>query len=466
MHCMPAARSPLLEAPLLPLICKLAWPGVVLVLFQAAVSIADTHFIGRLGLAPLAGLALVFPFVMLLQMFSAGALGGGVSSAIARALGAGDGVRAQRLMFHALVLAVVLGLVFTTVMLGIGPLLFGLLGGKGEVLLQASAYASVVFGGCVLTWLANFCANMLRGQGAMLPPAVAMSLAAIVHIALAYGLTLGAWGFPIMGVRGAALAYVIGWGAAFLLLMAWLLWGRVRVRFSFAGQQWDTALARDILSVGAMSSLSALQTVLASVVLTGMVGSFGVQALAGYGVGMRLELMQVPLVFAIGAALVPLVGMNIGAGNPARAKRAAFTGAAIAAGISLAIGVWAALFPHVWVQLFSNDAQVIEAGAAYLRRVAPFYPFMGIGVALYFASQGAQRVGWPVLAGTARLLVAVGGGWLVLQTGSGITPLFWAIAVAILVWGSLTALAVWKTPWGKSAAPIARAAPGTPNPAP
>jgi putative MATE family efflux protein len=453
---MPAARSPLLEAPLLPLICKLAWPGVVLVLFQAAVSIADTHFVGRLGLAPLAGLALVFPFVMLLQMLSAGALGGGVSSAIARALGAGDAPRAQRLMFHALVLALVLGLGFTAIMLALGPLLFRLLGGRAEVLDQALAYANLLFGGCVLTWLANFCANMLRGQGAMRPPALAMSVAACVHIALSYSLTLGAWGLPGMGMRGAALAYVIGWGAAFALLLGWLMWGKVRVPFTFAGQHWEGALARDILSVGGMSSLSALQTVLASVVLTGMVGSFGVQALAGYGVGMRLELMQVPLVFAIGAALVPLVGMNIGAGNPARAKRAAFTGAAIAAGISLVIGFWAALFPQVWVQLFSHDPQVIEAGSAYLRRVAPFYPFMGIGVALYFASQGAQRVGWPVLAGTARLIVAVGGGWLVLQSGGGLAMLFWTIAAAITVWGSLTALAVWKTPWGKL----------TPTPAP
>ena len=93
-----APRAPLLTAPIFASMLRLAWPGVVLVLFQTAVSIADMHFAGRLGTAPLAGLALVFPFVIMLQMFSAGAIGGGVSSAIARALGSGDQERAEALL--------------------------------------------------------------------------------------------------------------------------------------------------------------------------------------------------------------------------------------------------------------------------------------------------------------------------------------------------------------------------------
>ncbi|HYX66325.1 MAG TPA: MATE family efflux transporter, partial [Burkholderiales bacterium] len=90
---------------------------MVLVLFQSAISIGDTYFVGRLGTDPLAGLALVFPLVMLLQMTSAGAMGGGVSSAIARALGAGDAARARRLVVHALIIAFGMAAAFTVLLL-------------------------------------------------------------------------------------------------------------------------------------------------------------------------------------------------------------------------------------------------------------------------------------------------------------------------------------------------------------
>ena len=163
-------------------------------------------------------------------------------------------------------------------------------------------------------------------------------------------------------------------------------------------------LFREILRVGAISSLSALQTVLTAVILTGFVGRYGAAALAGYGVGVRLELLQIPLVFAVGQALVVLVGTHIGAGRAERAKRIAWVGAALAASISLAIGVARrARSRSPGSASSAADAAVLESGARYLRIVAPFYPLLAAGIALYFASQGAGRVLRPVLAGTARL---------------------------------------------------------------
>lgn len=152
---MPAAppRPPahrLLGAPILPTIARLAAPAIVLVAFQSAVSIADTHFVGRLGTAALAGLALVFPLLMLLQMMSAGAMGGGVSSAVARALGAGETHAARALVTHALVIGLAMGLLFTVLLLALGRPVYRLLGGQGEALSQALAYSDVLFSGAVL----------------------------------------------------------------------------------------------------------------------------------------------------------------------------------------------------------------------------------------------------------------------------------------------------------------------------
>ena len=437
----------LLEAPILPTLLRLSAPGLLLVVFQAAISIADMHFVGRLGTAPLAGLALVFPLVMLLQMTSAGAMGGAISAAIARALGAGDAHRARSLVVHALVIAAAMGLAFTLLLLVFGGGIYRLLGGEGEALESALAYSNVLFGGAALVWIANTFASALRGSGNTLVPALALVAASFVHVPLSGALVLGAGPLPRLGIAGAAVAYVVAFGCA-AAATGLYLW-RSPLRPRRADLRLDARQFREILRVGAVSSMSAVQTVLTAVILTGLVGRFGTAALAGYGVGVRLELLQVPIAFAIGQALVVLVGTNIGAGQPARAKRIAYTGAAIASGVCLAIGLTVALLPQLWISLFSRDPEVLASGAAYLRIVGPFYPFMGAGITLYFASQGAARVGWPVLAGTARLVIVVAGGLAAVALGAPLSALYAVIAVGIAVWGGTTIWAVRASDWAR-----------------
>ncbi len=117
--------------------------------------IAETSYIGRLGVESLAAMALVFPCVILTMTMSGGAMGGGVASAIARALGAGDIDRASTLAAHALLIGICFGLTFMLGMLIFGPSLLELLGGRGNVLAQAIGYAQIFFGGAVLPWLMN-----------------------------------------------------------------------------------------------------------------------------------------------------------------------------------------------------------------------------------------------------------------------------------------------------------------------
>src|SRR5258706_10476153 len=157
--------SPLLHAPVLATLARLAAPGIALALFQTAVSVADTYYVGRLGTDSLAGLALVFPMVMLMQMTSAGAMGGGVSSAVARSLGAGNTDAARKLAAHAMVIGLVGGLAFTLLLLGLGRGLYMLLGGRGAALEQALRYLPRLFGGAVLGWVANTLAAPLRRSG-------------------------------------------------------------------------------------------------------------------------------------------------------------------------------------------------------------------------------------------------------------------------------------------------------------
>jgi putative MATE family efflux protein len=427
----------LLAAPIVPTLARLSAPGVLLVAFQSLVSIGDTYFVGRLGTAPLAGLALVFPLIMLLQMTSAGAMGGGVSSAIARALGSGNLPTARRLVVHALVIAALMGGAFSVLVLALGPAIYALLGGRDETLANATRYSTVVFAGAITVWMANTLSSVLRGTGNMLVPAVTLIAAAVVQVPLC--------GFLVsrIGIAGAGFAYIASFGIAAAAMAVVVFRRSSALRPSRGDLGLDRRLFREILRVGGISVLSSFQTVLTAVILTGLVGGYGAAALAGYGVGLRLELLQIPLVFAVGQAMVVLVGVNIGAKRPGRAKRIAWIGTAFAASISLAIGLVASLAPLAWVGLFSSDRGVLESGSHYLRAVAPFYPMLAANIALYFASQGAGRVLWPVLAGTARLVIVIAGGAAAASLGG----IFIVIAAAMAVSGLLTIWFVARTRW-------------------
>jgi Na+-driven multidrug efflux pump len=176
-------------------------------------------------------------------------------------------------------------------------------------------------------------------------------------------------------------------------------------------------------------------------------GAAGPDAVAGYGTGARLEYLLVPLVFGLGAPLVALVGTNIGAGQRERALRIALIGGAIAFAITEAIGIATAVWPRAWPTLFSTEPHVIEAGSTYLRAVGPFYGFFGLALALYFASQGAGRLFWPLFAGFFRMFVAVGGGWLVLRSTGSLGWLFAAIALGLFLHGAILLAAICSGVW-------------------
>jgi putative MATE family efflux protein len=447
-----AALSPrtrlLLEGPVAPTLLRLAAPNVLVMVLQAAVSTLDAVFVGWLGSDALAGVSLVFPLVMLMQTMSAGGMGGGVASAVARALGGGRRADADALVVHALLIALVMGAAFTFVLGMAGPALYAAMGGTGPVLDSAVLYSRVLFGGAIAYWLFNTLGSAIRGTGNMALPASVMLASGLLYLVLSPALILG-WGpLPRVGIAGAAVASVASFSLGSLALLAFLFSGRSLVRPTLRGLRLTGPLFWEILRVGAPGALNTVLTNLTIVLLTSLVGPFGAAALAGYGMGARLEYLQIPIVFGLGSALVTMVGTSVGAGNFARAERVAWVGAGIAAGVTGAIGLLAALFPYAWLGLFTGDADVLATGARYLGIVGPFYGFFGAGLALYFASQGAGRLLWPLLAGFARLFIAAGGGWLVVHSfHAGLSGLFAVMAFALVVLGLTVAVAIRAGAW-------------------
>jgi MATE family, multidrug efflux pump len=444
-----AAADNLLTAPILPTLLRLAVPNMVAMVGSTLVAVAETSYIGRLGTEPLAAIALVFPFVMLTQMMSAGAMGGGVSSAISRALGAGDRDRAATLALHAAIIGACGGLFFTVMMLVFGRQFFALLGGHGRVLEQACQYAQVLFSGAIAIWVVNTLASVLRGTGDMRLPAATLIVAALVQIIVGGSLGLGLFGLPQFGMRGIAAGQLTAFSLAAMFLTWILISGRSRLMLNFATFTFQPSMFIDILKVGAVACLSPLQSVLTILIFTRILAGFGTETLAGYGMGSRLEFLLIPISFAIGVASVPMVGMAIGAGHVARARRIAWTAGAVA-GLSVGlVGLVVAVRPALWVSLFTGDPGVTAAAYSYFAWAGPGFAFFGLGSCLYFASQGAAKVGGPVLASAMRLLMVAIGGWWLASSDAPAWMLFALVGSAMAVFGLLTAASVHLTRWGK-----------------
>jgi len=439
----------LLQAPLLPTLLRLALPNLIALSVTAAVAIAETSYVGVLGTAPLAAIALVFPMVMLMQMLSAGAMGGGVSSAISRALGAGDEARASALALHALAIGAGAGLFFSLLFALFGRALFAVLGGRGAVLDQAMAYANVALSGAVLLWLLNTLASIVRGTGNMQIPSLTLLGVSALQIGLGGVLGLGLGPVPRFGLPGVAAGLVLASAAGSLLLICYLSSGRGRLTLRIKDIAWRREMFLDILKVGAIAAFSPLQSVLTVLILTRAIAAFGTEALAGYGIGARLEFLLVPIAFAVGVACVPMVGMAVGAGSIERARRVAWTGAAVSAVALGLIGLLVALLPRLWSGLFSADAEVASAANLYLRCAGPTFPLFGLGLCLYFASQGAGKVLGPVLASSLRLGIVAIGTAILAWSQAPLWCLFALVGLSLAAYGAATAAAVYTTTWGR-----------------
>jgi putative MATE family efflux protein len=444
-----AASRSLTQGPILSTLIRLAVPNVLAMALTVLVGIAETYYVGRLGTSPLAAMALVFPFAMLTQMMSAGAMGGGVSAAVSRALGAGDHERAAELIRHALTIGAAAGIVYSAVFLTFGPTFYAWLGGRGVVLAEARAYATVIFSGALMVWLSNTLASVLRGTGNMRVPSIVIVGSALLQILLGGLLGLGAGPVPSFGMVGVALGHVVATTVSVGVLWWILASGQAGLRLQWRGPRLRAALLADILRVGALSCLSPVMSVLTVLVFTGLVADLGVLALAGYAIGQRLEFLLIPIAFGIGVAAVPMVGMAIGAGDVGRARRVAWTAAALSALNLALIGATVTLWPDLWAALFTSDPAVLEHARQYLRIVGPAFPLFGVGLTLYFASQGAGRVSGPVMASVARLLLVVAGSWWASDHATA-QSLFLLVAVAMAAYGLLTAAAVKLSRWGQA----------------
>ena len=438
----------MLEGAILPTLLRMAAPNAAGFVIGAAVSMVEAWYIGQLGTVSLAAIALVFPAMMLMQMLSGGAIGGAVTSAIARSLGSGRIERAQQLVWHALAIAVFAASVFLVLDLAFGDTILVAIGARDEVLEQARSYAGILFGGSVAIWLMALLSSVFRGAGDMKTPALTMFAGAAAQIPLSGALILGWFGAPRLGIAGGAISAISIAALNCIFLLTRLARGRGPVALRRAAMRFERGLFEDILRMGALASLSPVFVVLTVGLLNSVMGTFGTAAVAGYGIGARLEFLLIPLVFGLGVSMTALVGVNTGAGNFKRAERIGRTGGIAAALLTGAVGLTLTIAPGLWMNIFTDDPATYAAGATYLRIAGPAFVFQGLGLSLYFASQGAGTVLWPVIATILRFVISAGAAVIGVRVfDMDLRYVCACIAAGMVVYGVVTAASLHFGAW-------------------
>jgi putative MATE family efflux protein len=440
----------LLRDPVFPLLIKMSAPNTVAFLINAFVVLVEFWFIGQLGLIPLAAITLAFPAIMLTQQMAFGALGGAVSSSISRSLGANNIDKAEKLLWHSLYISFLGALVFFLVFLFFGEWLLITLGGSSDLLQESLAYCLVYLSGGLVVWLSGSLTAALRGMGDMQFPAKLTVVCAGIQVFLSSGFILGWFGFPKLGLVGSAWSMIITSSFMAVACVIKLLSAKSPIKLKIQKITFEKNLFEDIFSVALPASLSPIFTVGTVLVLTGLIGQFGTSAIAGYGIGSRVEFLLIPIVFSIGTAMTTMVGTNIGANNIDRAERIGMIGATSAGLLSGVIGLILALTPDIWIRVFTADQETLMVTKQYIQILGVCYLFQGFGLSLYFASQGANAMKWPIVITALRFVVfTVAALVSVYWLSTGIAGIFYSSAVAMILFGVLMVVALKKGAWRK-----------------
>ena len=411
-----AARTRLLlEGPIVATLLRLAPANLVVnVVLIAVTASVDAYFVGQLGLEALAGLALVFPPLMLMQQMANASMGGAIAAAVGRAIGGGRRDDAAALVVHALIIACAMGALFTPLFVGLGPILYARLGGRDAVLDAALDYGNAIFAGAAVYWLLGALTSVVRGTGQVALLAWVYLGAEVLHILLVPVLVFGLGPVPALGPAGAGIATVTSFAASTAVLAWYLASGRTSVTLSLSNFRLQRAMFGEILKVGVPMSALPLFNNLALAALTAYAGLLGTAALAGFGIGVRLEYLLYPINFGLGAGVLAMVSTNIGARQFERAGRIAWIGAGLSVGVMWLVGVFALTAPGLWSGLFTDDPEIRRATAVYLGVVGMAYVFIAPNT-LMSAFQSTRQPQFPLLAALSRLVVVAIGGWIATQ---------------------------------------------------
>lgn len=435
----------ILNGPIHKMLFKLAAPNMVSVFFMLVVGFAEPFFAGKLGIIQLASVAITYPLVSLSGMIGAGAVGGGVVSALSRSIGKNDLNRANVVIWHSIIIYAVVAIIFFIVFVFFSKTLFIAMGAEESVVEKAVGYSRIFFILSPTIFLFYLMMSIYRSFGDYQFLAVINVILGMLQLFLSGALSLGWFFFPSLGINGLALAFVIPQGLAGVFMFISILFGKYPVRFKILSLRKEIFI--DILNVGGLGAINSTSIALTMIITTTFISRFGTEAIAGYGVCARLEQTLIPLAFGVGGVLTSCVGTNFGAGQFYRARKSAWFGATFIASIAAIAGITFSIFPSLWLDFYTTDLNAYLIGALYLSIVAPFFPLFAFGKTLYFASQGTGKMLVPISGAITRLSIVTVFGFICVYLELEIKYLFFVIGIAMSSVGLILSLNMFGRVW-------------------
>ncbi|NQU40068.1 MAG: MATE family efflux transporter [Lentisphaerae bacterium] len=433
------AQNDLTEGRLGVGLFRLAGPMLLSSVLQNIQSLIDLFWVGRLGSSSVAAMALSGTILMMIFPLVMG-MSAGTVALISRRVGEQDYEQASDTAGQSLGLALVLGLVAGVIGFFLAQQLCLLLGASPDVAALATEYLQVSFLGCFTVFVLFIGGHSIfQAAGNTVIPMLVMVLANVLNLILDPILIFGMWGAPALGIRGAALATVAAQAVAAIVAVSLLGSGLGHIHIHPRRLLPKLHIVLAILRIGLPGSAQMLARSLMALVLMHIVASCGTAAMAGYGIGLRFQMIILMPSFALANAAATIVGQNLGAQRPDRAHRGAWLAALWAVALMLVMGAVLIGCGPGLVRVFDDSPEVVAVGGRFLRITTGFFVFAALAIVLSRALMGAGDTVSPMICTFIALWgiqvpLAVGLSRILDPATDGI---WWAVAVALTIHGFL-----------------------------
>ena len=400
-------------------------------------SFIDMWFIGRVGDDSLAALSFAFPVIMVVTSLAIG-LGAGTSSVVARAIGANDHSRAQRLATDSLFLSFCITVGISLIGFFTTASLFRLLGAPENMIPLIRGYMNILYFAVPFLVVSMVGMTSMRATGDTRLPSMLMIIGSILNLILDPILIFGIGPIPAMGLEGAAWAGLLSRGGIFFAVMYYLKVRSDLLTFNKPGGKELITSWRDVLHVGIPAAGTNAIIPIATGVVTAMLARYGPEAVAGFGVASRIESVVLVMFYALSAVIGPFVGQNISAGKVDRIYQALRLCALFCMASGLIIMVLLALAGDWLPSLFSDNAMVTDVTKMFLFVVPVSYGTYGMVMIMNAAFNGMGKPMPAVAISVGRMVVIYLPLAFLLENVFGIVGIFGAYMVANIITGIIS----------------------------
>ena len=392
----------LTQGPIVGSLLRLAWPIMLANLFQTLYNFVDRFWLARYGTTEIAALALSWPLIFLVLSLGSGLTIAG-TALVAQYTGARREHDANLASGQVLSFTGLLAIAFAAGGFFAARPILGLMGGEQALLDAAASYLQIIYAGIPLVFGTFVITALLNGLGDTLTPMILMGISVALNMILDPFLIFG-WGpFPEWGIAGAAAATILSRGLLSVIGFALLFSGRLGIHIRFRHLRLRWSLVRQIVSIGGLASVGQTGTALGFAIMNGALARIGTVVLSAFGIGTAFISIALMPVMGLGQATATMVGQNLGAEDPQRAKHSAWAGIVLSSIVLVAAATAVLALRRGLIQIFLSDPAVIAVGTEMLFLVAFAFPFMGIIQVVMGVYQGAGHTLYSMFFGLFRL---------------------------------------------------------------